>query len=837
MTSSPTDPLITTIHEACSKASCEAQCGQVQRDHILKFVPDIIKEALKGRKYRYAALHYRSVYLSEGRDSPADLNCDEVWDALACIADDECGLDESQHKPALEKIIRSIVRTYLYIFGRDISFSENYILRQQQKERKPRDTTTNTGSWVQLKFSSDDEGLSGKSSESSGGVLCIPPKYYKALTYDESLVRRFIREVLEQTLQTEGDPLLSCTADYRRVLLRLEQESEEGTAFSDIRQRGLEVALYYLSQDLSQGDEKAIVEAYDTFKRDVASNSLGDDSRSEEQHRRYFLRVVQAASIFKELLGDTLTVFPFPGIRSLDESLAGELQGHIGCCDSVEQLKATLQGYLALRSDLWSGLTVYSSSKPEEMREDVERAIAGICALTASVPLSRDQVAPTPSDQKPANSIQRFCRETLSSHYLDPQSLGGDPLAPQCMVNDLIENPQRMWPAFGVVCADCLRDVKHEGKVLGVSLAIGTDVEFRQVFTPLYEVQAENGQVATRASLHGWDLSNATDHREFSETLRNFARRNYAFLDRHDIFVCIRALGGARVEPCYVAQLLPEYHTSTFGETVNRVISTSGVTIARMSASGQGKVFARPAVSGTPEALETKKSTNRADRAELVYFCDPHHLWKRVGPRQEGDGDWRLEDLKQRLHELSSEGAWCSFVCNRLIPVIESIAEDAEEGGTIVIVKEAQAQPLLAQYFQLSEADLRLDLSAEHTIDLVPRDTLRRFVVQDGATIIDLRKRSIMPRIQLLALPPRRECSEIVNLKSQFPSQCYIRRKMAEWGTRHMSTLSFVMWARQKEVRKKVGTISAVVISADGEVHYLENNSDSDNVVRRVLMY
>ncbi len=97
-------------------------------EDMLRDGQELLRAGFHGSPASYAAFHYRSSFLLEGRQSPWFPSTRVRRRALR-LRPRDCSVPDDKWPDIL---LDSLLRAYLYIFGRDSSFSENVILRAEE---------------------------------------------------------------------------------------------------------------------------------------------------------------------------------------------------------------------------------------------------------------------------------------------------------------------------------------------------------------------------------------------------------------------------------------------------------------------------------------------------------------------------------------------------------------------------------------------------------------------------------------------------------------------------------------------------------------------------------
>jgi len=797
--------LLTAFREACNNRelaglAASRELDPTGREKLSSVLQDLISQVVKpgfqGVAYSYIAFHYRSSFLPEGRESP-NVFSPELEKRLAGLRPASGQTRPSDYEWA-DTLLDSLLLVYLYIFGRDSSFSENCILRAERGLARDNmggiDQTAPTSPRLGVALSIRKKGQQLPSFPETVPHMIIPQLYFEALQCEE-LSKRLTTAVIHALGEKEGTHLCGI-GDCRQVERYLQRDAAPGTAdFSTLRKRGIEVALYHLQKEDATSE---VVKSAQTFYQCVHPEKHEADAPEwaayTEADRRYFLRVIQACSVFTPLLGETVLVVAFPGYRPRERDDRGKFLGTI-----EDQDLGVVRNYFTARPrlrDFWSGLSIYSSENLLDRVPLTAVAIKGITMVGA-----------------PVRHVPRATRYDLVEKRYGLRGLAGT-------FKDIIgptDTGRGVWSILGLVAADCLRNLRHEGSHLAFNLAIGSDVEFRQVLTPIYNVR---GTVCSGRTL----VDIVTDRHaleDFQRTLRAFTLRNYAFVQGQHRFVCLTP--GESVEFRNIADLRDEYQAGTWSEMMGAVLATSGLVVARVTPGGLAKIM-----------VSVQESDGRRP-LHVVFQCDANGRWT-CPLRSDRDGADILEfqalrlELQGALHEIPRGP---EFVDQVMMPAIEALAENPSEGGTIVLLRDSQnLRKFEGRYFKLAEGPISLDFQPDLRIEFVGRETFRRFLVQDGATIINCATGDLLSRAQLLGAPIDAEgeskLAELVN------SCGTLKEKMPTWGTRHVSALRFVMSVR---FVRDTEPVQSVVISQDGDVHFFSSNASADRVAVAVRLY
>ncbi len=637
-------------------------------------------------------------------------------------------------------------------------------------------------------------------------------------------VARFIGAVIDALRESKWRKLRD-TGDYRRVLHYA--ESDFGQAgiglppLSTLRERGIQVALGKL---FARTPDREMLRQCRVFDLHLRAAHPACDSPQSEECAVISLRVIQAACVFSELLGQRMTVRAFPSFRPKEEDDTGLMRMELTSPDAG---LATVKSHLRAKPrhhDSWCALTVYEDDDAVggDGAGNLEPRAADVIAALQALTLIRSPKA-APGDAA-GDRTRLYTRYGLGETEAKE-------LRAKC------EESKADWPLIGAVAAESVRDIRHEGKTVAANLAIGTDVEFRQVLTPIFNLGPDD-QTAEMPRVTAV-LTESKDEARFQRELRTFVRRNYSYIEGTNRFVCLAASSEHGLQLRYIADLRDEYHAATFSEMVSRVVPLSGVTLARVDSSGRARVVAR--------TRDSRRETDRGRRREradirggngpdlVMLECDALGRWRvcaTPGDNPEVVPFIRIGVLRRHLHQaLGRSDRDGRFLDRVLIPVIEAVSESPSEGATIVLL-DRQSQPeSRRKYFQLPESRIAVDLHPDSNVKFVGRETFRRLIIQDGATIIDTRTGEIIPRAQLVAGPSSDP------LLHRFCARCGdpARGKVSEWGTRHISALRFIRSLRGNDRRRM--SACCVVVSQDGDVHYLRPAGDPAEVIQHVFRY
>lgn len=768
---------------------------------LLKIAKRIMDKILENHQYTYAAFHYRSRILPEGRRSPFSINLAETKDKVLDLRSEK---DSVTDETWIRLFVDNLLRSYLYIFGRDSSFSENCILATKHRphnlgnEAKLFDDTA-----VSLIFRKSEQipKKQTESTDTSGNFkieqIEIPNVLYNCLSWHGrigELMWNAVAEALRSKAELEKKPLDKIQdfdiPEYRMVSSILEDRFKTIGAtvpFSLLRARALAVGHYLLE---SAGDTNPIIVAEQKFF-DLMNHRPDRD-------RDFFLRVVQAASVFTELLGEELTVFSLRSVMGEPDvttplrsavSVRGALTSHVkrSVDSGWRELDDLVDSERVHCLDIWSGLTIYGYNA--SMKEMTTKAIKALQVLTASC---------TEGPDTNSGKAKRDLKAMLNAVLIGPNEVGISLRKLQ-----KLDGEQRRWVIAAMAAGHGLRGTKHEGKHLTINIAVGTEVEFRAALAPIYKFRnATANQLLAQQDVQ---ISDPTENlKDFQSKLKTLVRRYHSLLDASFRFICISAKPGGPLELCYIADAMGRHHASTVSETLKGIVTESGFVLARVEPSQKVMV-------------STRTEVDYRFTYSPLFYCRPADRGFRTR-HSSADAQNNLSNLMEVVKELPSddERAWKSFVDDVLGPTIETVSENPHEGGLVVVVSDQKKlKGDGTPYFSMPEGDVRLCVRPDNRIEYVGPDAFRRLLVQDGAMVVDAKSREIVPRIQLLG--------SLEDLDSVIKSD--IKRDYQQappaWGTRHLSALQFVA----SILNKDDVTVHCFVISQDGDVHYMTNKS------------
>lgn len=785
---------------------------------LLKSASELIQTGMKGLNYNYAAFHYRSSLLKEGRDSPFSFDKKELLSNVLCHKPKTWKFSDNEW---IHDFLSSLLNTYLYIFGRDTSFSENCILwaEQQQnfhKRYSPKKGETDTLSpkniniqSVSLTINLDANRATSSFSPSSHIQLIIPSNYYAYLTINgqiPSLLWEEVRNAIEEKAKKEENSknaTLCQIGEFRKIYYYLEHPENNKRPFSLLKKRGIEVATYFF---LMERESSLISNAAKEFFKFVDPNKVGKDLPKwpySEEDIQFFFRVIQAACVFTCLLGETMTVFPFQCYRPLDP--VSEKDFRVLAWTTIQNMsswedKSPLQDDSEKR-DFCSALTVYSQT--ENLKPHVERIrqiLFSFMILSYFASTSGADISSNPDNFNNWDNL-------LSYFIKDDQ------------IKDVKEqlrvtlHPNKIhWPIIALASADCLRGVKHEGKALSINMAIGSDVEFREVLTPIYSIDIVNSEGIPK---FGQDPK---FFECFQNKLRSFVRRNFSLVEDQYRFICIKIGYDGTIILRYISDLREDYHESTFSEIIKRIVPKTGLTIARVDAFGKATIFSR--------AVDNSH--------KLIFRSSAHGYWQTLLGNKHDEYQKSLSELIEEIKKLRNKSKsenqnWERFVRYILAPTIEQVSENPFAGGIIILVHDENQ--FKERHFRMPEGAAKIELSPANNIEFIDLDTFRRLIIQDGATVINIDTGNMSSRIQLAT----KGFNDLDKFTGKFYS-AYIKRKACEWGTRHLSVLHFIASSikntnKEHELKKKV---YCFIISQDGDVHVMVNRKEE--LCKSVLM-
>ena len=183
-------------------------------------------------------------------------------------------------------------------------------------------------------------------------------------------------------------------------------------------------------------------------------------------------------------------------------------------------------------------------------------------------------------------------------------------------------------------------------------------------------------------------------------------------------------------------------------------------------------------------------------------------------------------ELEKFISDLCGTDEWKLFVKNILMPTIEAVSENPQEGAAIVLSKSFSTVESYISEMPKSDK-YNIDPAPTDITKYADKDSFRRHIVQDGATVVSYDDEKINPRIQLKGKLGKDE-----TLKNLLANCSILEDKVPIWGTRHISCLHFICEIKDKEQEK---IVFCIVISQDGEVHFM-NSKPQDNIIcKRVL--
>jgi hypothetical protein len=758
-------------------------------------------------QHRYVAFHYRSSVLPEGRYSPFTFNHATLTTVSAVVK----APDGLENEMWARLFLESLLQTYLFIMGRDASFSEYCILSAQDVDgggdkdgwQYPRPMS------LVILRDGGTKNLSVPDTVVTPRVIFLPEAYYEILTRrlgkednpdkPHSLPGRMykavktVMETKKSRISNWEEAVLDSIADYRKVYHLLENPDVSHDpigwpmSFTCLQRRSIESALCRCAREISAdtGGNPPILKAAKEFFGDPIP--LGEE---REVQLRHFFRVIQATFLFEPLLGDDITVYPFKTLSTSKVLDQKEKRMYLENLKDAKWSTNEFDNKYPTLPDLFSGITVYGASNSDG--SEVARVLAFLKALSFAVTacwrVSRVKVD--------------FRDETLQ-RFFSPR----DKKKIMSKLQHWTPSDRQDWLWIGIIAGDRLRGVAHEGKRLGLNLAIGTDVEFRDVLRPVYAVRNP-----ARAAARG--LGELLEN--FPKALRTFVRRNSSFLDVPHRFVCLKMGPGPTVQVDQIADLKEEYHRATTSQTAKEIVTQSGLTFVHLDPSARVRVFA-----------QTKPDAKGKASCDLFFRCGAAGHWE--APRIERARFMKLPQVIEQLRAVSKKVAlpqsWPRFVEKTLGPVIEDISEDPFAGAIIVIVE--NQDKLRGRYIDLPEADVRLEAEPENNVEFASQGPFKRMAAQDGATIVSWKTGRIQPRVQLLGNVSDQVLAQTLNGNKT------LGEKATEWGTRHMSAVCFVARLLQDEFTDPV---YCIVISQDGEVHLMRNRGKAANHCQQVLL-
>jgi len=765
---------------------------------ILKTAKTVMDGAL-GTQHRYAAFHYRSRLLEEGRQSPCSIGSDKRRTKTKVLSQ-KCEPVRVNDDKWISLFLDNLLRAYLYVYGRDISFSENCILAIERQfrgsKRKLRPLEADPVSLVIR--TRDDEYLP----KNRKNCISIPPELFNCLTWRGHINKRLweaVAKVLHAKMQCQhwDEKRGFDIPEYRMVWSRLEKPrkvGKESLPFSELKNRAISAA-YYLYE---KNKPKSIRQAERAFSQTISHRKGELD---------FFFRVIQAACTFTPLIGESLTVIPFLCLNGGNRSLRDLF---ISTFNSSTLNTAWQNVVTHLSNNNWpddcfdqySGLTAYWDNRGDIVREDRDQTIKYLRLLS---------VLPNGQTSQATKRKTRILPGTLTGIVNDDRNEDNKKALEE--LKSRLGNEKYHWLFPALAAADVLRSVRHEGKRLALNVVVGTELEFRATLVPVYKF-TRNDKSANIIRMQDPTESNLS-LRSFQDMLRVLVRRYFTLLDARFRFLCIARRPKGTLELCYLADAMESMYASTVSETLRRLVEEGGFALARVESSGKAVISVRDGSS-----------------YRTIFSCRPlgrgfDITVQPLGKKGENDLEVNriyMSDLSKQLVLMSSKSSWNNFVTNIMTPTVEVVSEDPGEGGIIVLSPDLKklnkGGAKSAKYFEMPEGEARLCIRPDDSIVYIDRETFRRLVVQDGATLIDAKSGAILSRIQLLGALGKREFNKVLN--SEVPSQ--YKDRPAEWGTRHISALQFVASILYKR-RPRIQHIHCFVISHDGDVHYMTDKT------------
>jgi len=774
---------------------------------LLKNASELIKIGMKDFDYNYAAFHYRSSLLKEGRDSPFSFSKKELLSNVIELKPESWKYNDDDW---IHAFLSSLLNTYLYIFGRDTSFSENCILWTEQRRKPPNGKkpqeeeasklspqTLNVQSVsLTINLANNDTGLPSPPNIR----LIIPPQYYRYLTMNGQIPRLLIKQVkkaieIKPEQGSSEDSILREIGEFRKIFHYLEHPENNERAFSLLKKRGLEVAMYFL---LMEKNPSLIIDAAEKFYRFVDPDKAGKripEWPYPEEDLQFFFRVIQAACVFTDLLGESMTVFPFQCYSTVDPIT--ENRTRIAARAAIQNMNSWKDESPMeddpKKRDFCSALTTYSQiDNLEGHIEQTRRILFSLMILSFFA--SRSGAIINSSDI----NIEKSRR--LLTYFFNDEHI--DAIKEKLCVT--LDPKKIHWPIIALASADCLRGAKHEGKPLSINIAIGSDVEFREVLAPIYSINIADSKGIPKYGEHPKFLEC------FQNKLRSFVRRNFSLIEQQYRFICIKIGYDGTVVLYYISDLREEYHESTFSEIIKRIIPKTGLTIARVDAFGKATIFSRDV--DESHRLIFRSSSYGNWQMPLLNMVDKYQI--------------KLSDLIEEIKTLRKTNEienqnWERFIKNILAPTIEQVSENPFAGGIIILFHDKHQ--FKEKHFDMPEGAANIELFPADNLEFVDLDTFKRLIIQDGATIINIETGKISSRIQLAA----KGFDKLNEFMTKVESG-YIKRKAAEWGIRHLSVLHFMasFLNDHDEERKPEKDVYCFIISQDGDVHIMKNKKE-----------
>lgn len=811
------DALVSAYVDILNELRDKHQDVPTRRDVLSNYLLNHLSslfEQINDPGINYLVCHFRSSFLPEGRQSSFVISEKVKETVNKCVARPFCfGEDDNWAAVFLESLLSS----YLYIFGRDMSFSEHMIL-EASRHKKNDDPV-----FLTILPNNTDEPPSKPEIDTH---IVIPNEYFNYLTVTNilpDLLWNAVKIVLEEKnkpLQPkEGCQSLDTFYDYRKVLYKCESLARglKYSSFEALKNRGIEVAMYFCSIADKGSD---IAKAINAFYADGSNGSWP----YEEDDLRLFFGIIQAACIYVPLLGNTLMVYPFTIYRfdNTPDSLPKDLMIYLGTetnktggktwdelveahgelwNELVETHKSIFESHSAAldsMKDLYSSLVIYHDDPGKSLIEKMHNLLISIQLL--SIYTGPHIVKPKSADDKLKDWLGSYIRKEVSGD--------GEKSVEKDYLNDIVQSlkkhlKEKYWPLISLAAADCLRGLKHEGKSIEINVAVGTEVEFREVLRPIYNIEPViNKDNADASPMETFDIMDSVGLMTFQAYLRSLIRRNYSFLGSPFRFICLKAGQDGIVAFKYIADIKEKYHRNVFSEMVKAITPLSELTLARVDATGKANIFSR----------------HNQLKHKLVFQCSPQGEWRTGLLENDANCYENLSKIQDEFKNLCNTLDWEQFIENVFVPSIESISEDHSAGGTIVFLHDASQY--IKKYFTMPEGKFRVSLKPANYLKYVDFDTFRSQLIQDGATLIDMKTQEIFSRIQLVAKTSKDESFTTLTAALNLP----IRDKIHEWGTRHLSSLNFICSVSDEtpDVEQRLHNhVHCFVISQDGDVHHM----------------
>jgi len=782
----------------------------------------------RNANHSYLAFHYRDSELPEGRRSPfgmSDAAMERIGKELAERFEDlrikYSWTGEGQER-FVQKYLNSYLQSYLYVFGRRSSFSELCILRHERLSGSSQ-AIIQSHSFL----FTDEEHRVGTLSEES---FVFPIGWANSLTHNELLVKLFARAVI-LAMQKFGWEELNDPIEYRTV----ERYLNELTA--KLRHDGLPrtyrelryLCLYAtVDEALRSGSHKAWVQSANRLSA-FANDPLLTEDGFAVMFR--YLRVVQALALFRSLLGNKINVYTFP-MQFLNDSgsidmFRRDIRQNKDAISILQRLasafdyKGTKFTHSALAVYPGAGRGPAEGDASQDHRQ-IERLRVFVQSLT-TVRSSGGSESPIEPDDAKEYLARLFGKTDIKfsdiSAQQDHKSSGS-------------------WYIYAVIICEALVGITHEGRRPAINIAIGTDVEFREVFRPLFSVSVPSSRTDKNPTIKQL-LRDPVLRRKYSSDLIQFVRENYSFLNNVDRYLCFQLdQSGSVSSP--ILSILEDDPKLALNYGHQGLPPVPLLISATIHASGAVEVYHHVMKDG---ALAKHVGVKRSSRGDWgMFFGNGTNGMPEGSPDGSGvestvtsaDLEARLRDFfvrhsKQTTFENGNEDQVREWLGRVVMPVIQRISVDMHNGCILVFEAFEEGDPGSPQHsdphpgmllMRRGKWTLQFGRRGKLTMDILDANLLEEVAIQDGATVFDLTRPGGEIRFgqMLMGVPVG-----LAKVHSEIQGK--------QWGTRHTSAYLYTEWVRKDPGREAV----VLVVSQDGDVHWFDSTSSGCEKVRKIL--